>query len=116
MYLLACIYIQIQINLRIYSISFYYINVIISVKDISVHVTLPDRKVIKVTVAADDIVYAIVRRIKVNTKSNCENDLFLIALIITACFDFSIYIPHMLFIYIRFCRYLVMFAVNLTFI
>ena len=46
----------------------------ISVHDISVHVTLPDRKVIQVTVAADDIVYAVVKRIKVNTKSNCEKN------------------------------------------
>ena len=37
-------------------------------KNISVHVTLPDRKDIQVTVAADDIVYAVVKRIKVNNK------------------------------------------------
>ena len=88
----------------------------ISVKDISVHVTLPDRKVIKVTVAADDIVYAVVKRIKVNTKSNCEHIMIFIHLMITVCFDIFIYIPHMLFIYIRFCLYLVMFVVNFSFI
>ena len=93
-----------------------YMYVIISVNDISVHVTLPDRKVIQVTVAADDIVYAVVKRIKVNTKSNCEHIMIFIHLMNTVCFDFFIYIPHMLFIYIRFCRYLVMFAVNFPFI
>ena len=65
-----------------------YMYVIISVNDISVQVTLPDRKVIKVTVAADDIVYAVVKRIKVNTKSNCEHIMIFIHLMITVCFDF----------------------------
>ena len=60
--------------LHIYIQVVIFINVIILVKYISVHVTLPDKKVTKVSVAADDIVYAVIKKIKVKNKYNNNNN------------------------------------------
>ena len=98
--------------LHIYIQVVIFINVIILAKYISVHVTLPDKKVTKVSVAADDIVYAVIKKIKVKNKYKIvKKYLFLIALINTASPDSFIYIPHMSLLLLS-----AMFDVNLIFL